>query len=258
MNVLVFDIETVPDIAGAKKIWDLENLADDDIKSFLSTSRLQDTSGRTDFLKHHFHKIVSIAVAIRNKDKFKLWSLGEESSSERELLIRFFSGIEKYEPTLISWNGKGFDLPVIHYRALINKVASSVYWETGEERREFKFNNYLSRYHQRHLDLMDILAGYSANAYARLDEIASMCGFPGKMGLSGGDVSLKYENGEISEIRNYCETDVLNTWLVYLNFELMRGNLTEKEYFKEIEITQEFLTDADADHFDEFKKALAL
>ena len=105
---------------------------------------------------------------------------------------------------------------------------------------------------------MDILAGYSANAYARLDEIASMCGFPGKMGLSGGDVSLKYENGEISEIRNYCETDVLNTWLVYLKFELMRGNLTEKEYFKEIEITQEFLTDADADHFDEFKKALAL
>ncbi len=256
MNVLVFDIETVPDIKGARNIWNIHDLSEEDIKSFLSTSRLQDTSGRTDFLKHHLHKIVSISVAIRNKDTFKLWSLGEESSSENELLERFFSGVEKYEPTLISWNGNGFDLPVIHYRALVNQVKSSIYWETGTDRREFKFNNYLSRYHQRHLDLMDILSGYNANAYARLDEIACMCGFPGKMGLSGGEVSVKYSNGKISEIRNYCETDVLNTWLVYLKFEFIRGKLSESDYNREIDITQKFLKEANVAHFDEFQKAL--
>ena len=90
MNVLVFDIETVPDIKGAESIWDVDGLSESDVKSFLSTSRLQETSGRTDFLKHHLHKIVSISVAVRNKTTFKLWSLGEESSNEKELLERFF------------------------------------------------------------------------------------------------------------------------------------------------------------------------
>ena len=256
MNVLVFDIETVPDIKGAESIWDVNGLSESDVKSFLSTSRLQETSGRTDFLKHHLHKIVSISVAVRNKTTFKLWSLGEESSNEKELLERFFLGIKKYEPTLVSWNGNGFDLPVIHYRSLIHEVSSSLYWEVGFDRKEFRFNNYQSRYHNRHLDLMDILSGYNPGAYVRLDQIASMCGFPGKMGLSGGDVSEKYSKGQISDIRDYCETDVLNTWLVYLKFELMRGNLHRLEYEKEINITLEFLKTVNASHFDEFQKAL--
>ena len=256
MNVLVFDIETVPDTKSAGSIWDIGGLSESDIKLFLSTSRLQETSGRTDFLKHHLHKIVSISVAIRSKNTFKLWSLGEESSTEKELLKRFFSGIEKYEPTLVSWNGNGFDLPVIHYRALLHEVSCPIYWELGVERKEFRFNNYQSRYHNRHLDLMDILSGYNPGAYARLDQIASMCGFPGKMGLSGADVSEKYSNGQISDIRNYCETDVLNTWLVYLKFELMRGNLDRINYEEELDITLKFLKTANASHFDEFQTAL--
>ena len=256
MNILVFDIETVPDIKGAECIWDIGGLSESDIKSFLLTSRLQETSGRTDFLKHHLHQIVSISVAIRNKNTFKLWSLGEESSTEKELLERFFSGIEKYEPTIVSWNGNGFDLPVIHYRALLHEVSSPIYWEVGAERREFRFNNYQSRYHNRHLDLMDILSGYNPGAYARLDQIASMCGFPGKMGLSGSDVSDKFSNGQISDIRNYCETDVLNTWLVYLKFELMRGNLDRIEFEEELNITLEFLKSVNVSHFDEFQAAL--
>ena len=181
---------------------------------------------------------------------------GRESSNEKELLERFFLGIKKYEPTLVSWNGNGFDLPVIHYRSLIHEVSSSLYWEVGFDRKEFRFNNYQSRYHNRHLDLMDILSGYNPGAYVRLDQIASMCGFPGKMGLSGGDVSEKYSKGQISDIRDYCETDVLNTWLVYLKFELMRGNLHRLEYEKEINITLEFLKTVNASHFDEFQKAL--
>ena len=69
---------------------------------------------------------------------------------------RFFDGIERYSPTLVSWNGGGFDLPVMHYRALINGVTAPRYWETGNDDASFRYNNYLGRYHWRHTDLMDV------------------------------------------------------------------------------------------------------
>lgn len=88
--------------------------------------------------------------------------------------------IEKYTPPLVSWNGGGFDLPVLHYRALVNGIAAPRYWNLGQDDRGFKFNNYISRYHMRHIDLMDVLAMYQARANAPLDALAKLCGFPGK------------------------------------------------------------------------------
>src|SRR5699024_9779140 len=107
---------------------------------------------------------------------------------EEELVQRFFDGIEKFIPTLVSWNGGAFDLPVIHYRALFHGIAGLRYWEIGDEDQSFRWNNYLNRYHQRHLDLMDMLSGYQARAAAPLDEIAVLLGLPGKMGMSGTKV----------------------------------------------------------------------
>ena len=101
---------------------------------------------------------------------------------------RFFDGIEKYTPQLVSWNGSGFDLPVLHYRALVHGIPGCCYWDTGENDREFKFNNYLARFHARHTDLMDVLAGYQNRAWAPLDEIAQLCGLPGKLGMDGSQV----------------------------------------------------------------------
>ena len=79
-------------------------------------------------------------------------------------------------------------LPVLHYRALLHKVAAPTYWETGDNQQNFRWNNYLSRFHYRHMDLMDLIAGYQNRAFAPLDDIASMLGFPGKMGMSGDKV----------------------------------------------------------------------
>ena len=129
----------------------------------------------------------------------------------------------------MSWNGGGFDLPVLHYRALKHGIQAPRYWEKGESDRDFKWNNYLARFHWRHVDLMDVLANFNNRAFAKLDEIAVMLGFPGKLGMSGAKVWDTYLEGGIKEIRDYCETDVLNTWLVYLRFEYMRGNLDDKD-----------------------------
>ena len=110
---------------------------------------------------------------------------------------------------LVSWNGSGFDLPVLNYRALRHGINAHHYWEVGESDRDFRYNNYLSRYHWRHIDLMDVLSGYGASGRASLDLAAQLVGLPGKLGIGGAQVWPAYRRGELAAIREYCEADVL-------------------------------------------------
>lgn len=254
MNTLVFDIETIPDIEGGRKLYNLGDLDADSVAKAMFHLRMQKTG--TEFLAHHLHKIIAISVTFRGRgDDFKVWSLGDEKADEREILQRFFDGIERYTPTLVSWNGGGFDLPVIHYRAMLHRICAPRYWDMGEEDQGFKWNNYISRYHMRHTDLMDVLALYGGRANAPLDELATLYGFPGKMGMSGGKVWEAYQAGKITEIRNYCETDVLNTWLVYLRFQLMRGHITAERYAMEGELVRKVLCQSGKEHLQAFESA---
>jgi len=251
MNIFVFDIETVPDVEAGRRLYGLDDLDDKNVARVMFHKRTEETGG-SDFLRHHLHRIVAISVVLCTTDKFKVWSLGDPDSPEAELLQRFFDGIERFSPTLVSWNGSGFDLPVIHYRSLLHGVAAPRYWDTGNDDKNFKWNNYLSRYHERHTDLMDVLAGYQPRAVARLDEIATMLGFPGKMGMDGSKVWDSFTSGAVEAIRNYCETDVLNTYLVYLRFELIRGHLSSARYEQACEQVRGALQQERKPHLDEF------
>lgn len=250
-NIFVFDIETIPDLEAGRRIYSLDGLSDEDTAKAMFHIRNQETGG-SEFMRHHLHQIVAISAVFKSKDGIKVWTLGDEDASEKEILERFFDGIERYTPTLVSWNGGGFDLPVIHYRALKHGVRAHRYWETGQDDQSFKWNNYISRYHSRHTDLMDLLAAYQPRAVAPLDQIASMLGFPGKMGMDGSKVFDAWLNGEIGAIRDYCETDVLNTWLVYLRFELMRGVIDQPAYDQECQSLQQYLEDSKKPHLLEF------
>ncbi len=250
MNVFVFDIETVPDVEGGRRLYDLDGLDDKEVANIMFHKRRQETGN--DFLRLPVQKIVAISVVLRSRERLAVWSLGDEDASEKEIIERFFTGIDKYIPTIVSWNGKGFDLPVLHYRSLIHGVPAQRYWETGEHDQSFKWNNYLSRYHRRHTDLMDVIAGYENRAIAPLDQVATLLGFPGKMGMSGAKVWDYYQEGRIADIRNYCETDVLNTYLVYLRFQLINGNLNQDEYQQETELVRNTLKDENKPHFNEF------
>lgn len=250
MNVLVFDIETVPDVEAGRRLYELTDLSDKDVGQVMFHVRKQESD--TEFLRHHLHRIVAISAVLRSGNNFKVWSLGTESSSEKELIERFYDGVDKFSPTLVSWNGGGFDLPVLHYRALLHGVAAPRYWDTGDGERDFRYNNYLSRFHQRHTDLMDVLAAYQPRASAPLHEIALMNGFPGKLGMDGSQVWDSYQAGEIVKIREYCETDVLNTYLVFLRYELIRGKLSHDAYDLELQRVRDELANAKCAHFDEF------
>ena len=224
MHCFAFDIETIPDVDLGRRIWDLDDsLSDKDVGNAMMFRHKQKTG--SEFLPLHQHRIIAISVALRSRDTFRVWTLGEADSAEGEIVRRFFDGIERYSPDLVSWNGSGFDLPVLHYRALKHGIQAPRYWEIGDDDRDYRYNNYLNRFHWRHVDVMDVMSGFQVRGRAGLDQVAMMLGFPGKLGMSGDKVWQTWLDGGIEAIRDYCETDVLNTYLVYLRFEFMRGHL---------------------------------
>lgn len=265
-TIMVFDIETVPDIEAGRRLYRLQGLSDAAVAKVMYQARYQATDGQSDFLKLHLHQVIAISVVWRSFDGsdaalnkgLKVMSLEAPDASEKMLLERFFAGVTKYTPILVSWNGGRFDLPVLHYRALKHGVVCPRYWEIGETDAKFKWNNYLSRYHQRHTDLMDMLAGYQLGTTVALDELAVLLGFPGKMGMHGDKVWSYFQRGEIQAIRHYCETDVLNTYLVYLRYLLISGRFTRGQYQQEIQMVRDLLAaqaSPEKPHFQEFLQA---
>lgn len=251
MNTLVFDIETVPDVEFGRRLLDLpDSLSDADVASAMFALRRGKTG--SDFLPIEQQRVVAIACALRRGESLKVWSLGEAHSSERELIERFFDGIERFTPDLVSWNGSGFDLPVLHYRCLRHGVSAPRYWETGDSDSAFRYNNYLGRFHWRHVDVMDVLAGYQARGRASLTNVAALLGLPGKLGFSGDQVWDAWRQGEYLAVRRYCETDVLNTWLIFLSFQRMRGLLDEAGWQAECERVRQLLRASDEPHHAEF------
>ena len=254
--VLCFDLETVPDVAGLRLIHGFDASVDDAEVAERAFARRREQTG-SDFLPLHLQRVAVISCALREGERFAVWSLAEPKLGEAEIIQRFYDGIEKFTPQLVSWNGGGFDLPVLHYRGLIHHVAAPRYWDQGEDDRDFKWNNYISRYHSRHLDLMDLLAMYQPRANAPLDELAKLMGLPGKLGMDGSAVWGAWQEGRIDEIRDYCETDVVNTFLVYLHFQRMRGVLTAKAFEAEMQAVRSALEGLKQPHWQAFLAAWA-
>jgi 3'-5' exonuclease len=251
---LVFDIETVPDVEGLRRLHELDpKLPDHDVAAF-ALQRRRAATGQ-DFLPLHLHRVVAIACALREGDAFRVWSLGTPEDGEADLIRRFFDGVEKYTPQLVSWNGGGFDLPVLHYRSMVHGLSAPRYWDMGDDDRDFRYNNYINRYHTRHLDVMDLLALYQPRGYAPLDDLARLCGFPGKLGMDGSKVWDAFQAGKLEEIRSYCETDVANTHLVFLRFQLLRGVLDPERYRRECELVRGTLEKSSERHWREFLDA---
>lgn len=258
--ILAFDIETIPDVAGIRLLYDLPaDIADNEVVLFAQQKR-RAQSGH-DFMPLHLHQVVAISCCMRHgQDKIHVGTIGDVHDSEETMIAKFFEVVENHTPQLVSWNGGGFDLPVLHYRAMIHGVTAARYWDMGEgdfgDSRDFKWNNYISRYHQRHCDLMDLLALYQPRAAVPLDDMAKLCGFPGKLGMDGSKVWQAYHNGALTDIRDYCETDAANTYLMYLRFRLMSGALDADEYEIEIKRLKTYLK-AQAEHKNHWAEFMA-
>src|SRR4030095_1471401 len=253
MAVALSNTETIRDVELGRRVYGLHDLSDKQVGYVMQAKRREESG--SEFLSYEQHRIVAISVAMRMRDSFKVWSLGEAEAPEAELIQRFFDGIEKFTPDLVSWNGGGFDLPVLHYRALRHGIAAPRYWEAGDVDQAFRFNNYLSRFHARHLDLMDVLSSYQARARVSLQAAAMLLGLPGQLGMSGEKVWDEYLQGQIETIRNYCETDVVNTYLISRPSQRMRGRLLPEEYRGGVARVRDTRAQQGKPHFQEFLAA---
>jgi 3'-5' exonuclease len=252
---LVFDIETIPDVAGLRALRGAP-AEHSDAEVLAAELAERKASGKSEMLPLYLQRVLVISCVFRNAKGLTVQSFADRGGDEEGAIIQtLFDKIEKHQPQLVSWNGGGFDLPVLHYRGLKHGVVADKYWDMGEDDREYKWNNYISRYHARHLDLMDLLALYQPRANAPLDAMAKLCGLPGKLGMDGSQVHAAFLEGRLEEIRCYCETDVMNTWLLYCRFQKMRGGFTEAEHAREVALARETLGAIDEPHWAEYLAA---
>lgn len=213
---IVFDLETVPDINAFAAANRLSAQPDDEVRAAMGDG----------FPRLIFHKIVAIGalVACRAGKAFNVESLGAPHIGERseaELIKGFVGRIDELRPKLVSFNGASFDMPVLRYRAMVNRIAAP-----GLAGRP-----YFNRYTDDALDLCDALASFDNRGKLKLDELARALGLSGKpSGIDGSEVETYVNAGRVREVADYCETDVVNTFRVFLRYELFRGGLDEPAY----------------------------
>jgi predicted PolB exonuclease-like 3'-5' exonuclease len=215
-HVLVWDIETIPDLSGFAAANNLLDKTAEEVRAAIGDK----------FPKHVYHSIICIGalIAHRESDLWKVDALGAPHIGERsggELIASFVGRIADLTPQLVTFNGSSFDLPVLRYRAMIHKVPAI----------GLSVRAYFNRYTDDAMDLCDVLSSFSPQAKATLHEICRVMGLPGKPdGIAGGDVERHFQEGRIKEIAEYCESDVVNTYRVWLRHELFRGKLTNEAF----------------------------
>lgn len=247
---LVLDIETVPDAEMGRGLYGLDDLDEGEVMRAMLHHYQQRTG--LEFLPPIQHKVVAIGIVLRNDEGVRPLVLGKEDARESELIMRFFRGLRHYVPDLITWNGAAFDLPVLNFRALRHEIQAKIYWETGLNDRAFRFNNYLSRFHWRHTDLMDALSGFQGRGRPSLREACALLGLPGKNLMEGSRVMDAYLEGRIGDIRRYCLEDALNTYLVSIHFDYLRGNLSQDSLDDEYGLLIDVLKASSEQHLNEF------
>lgn len=229
--ILVFDIETVADIDGARRIYpQLAALNDEDTLSALIAIRTQEAGH--DFMRLPLQRIVCISALYIKDGKLSLFSLTADKFSEKDILAKFFRAFSDLEtlPQLISWNGSGFDIPVLIYRAMQYDLSAPWLFEEGERIKNMRFDNYVNRFHTRHLDLMDRFSQYGASRREAMDVVASLYGLPGKTDVDGSMVGALVSSGDWQTLSIYCESDVMNTWLIYLRWLRLTGKLSSPDF----------------------------
>lgn len=204
--LVVFDTETIPDPA-------------------LHTG--------DEFPKTPFHQVVAISFLAARVESTEggpqyvvdeLRTGGDVTYSEGQLVKAFFQYVEKKRPRLVTFNGRGFDLPMLKYRGLKHEGAAP-WFAKGEGR----WDNYGYRYNvDWHCDLMDVLSDYGASKAASLSDVSALLGVPCKLGIEGPQVKGLVEAGRLAEVRDYCETDVLSTYLIFLRLALFRGEMSAR------------------------------
>lgn len=274
---LVFDIETVPDIDAACRVWpELAELrasltgtpaADDNFTLLRELYRL---SGATEkdpepFLKYYLHRVVSIVALVRKVGsapmtadnphgvELRWMSLpgGDVNKSEADIIGPFLDRVGQSSPRLVGWSSAAFDVTVLTQRALLNRLVIPKFFRRPAK--PWEGVDYFSEFSDAHFDLAQAISSKSPQSRVSLNAWCRANRIPGKLATDGSDVARMYFDGKIRDIIAYNETDVLSTYLAYLEMLRCGGQVTEEGYAAEIRMFVELMAqkagEEGGDHF---------
>lgn len=254
----VFDCESVPDVELLREIY---NYKGSDIEVCNEAFSVQEEKTSSAFLPLPFHKIISISALIcddfGNFVKLGNYAQNQDSKDEEKILSEFINYLNKNNPKLVSFNGRNFDLPLIMLRSMRYNLSALAYFETDNPHlNKNKWENYRARYSESfHIDLLDCLSSFGAARGMRLDVVCKMLKIPGKFDTSGDDVFRLYYEGEFNKIDEYCQSDVLNTYWLFLKYQILQGKISLKEYGDLLQVFLDKIPDS-RDYTDVFKTAI--
>lgn len=253
--VLFFDMEWVPDAVGAKRLFDLE----DDATELEAMQQMWERVSSYDaeanprpFLKYMFSRVVSIAFlsrkpVIRDGERVIEFSLNSlpmlpvesDDVDEAEIIEKFLYFLGRRCPQLVGYNSAESDMQVLIQRGMINDVSAPDFCRRPDK--PWEGIDYFRRWdNEDHLDLLKLFSG-RWDMTPRLDELARLCGFPGKIDVKGDQVTDLWLARDITRIVEYNLFDVLNTYLIWLRVVHFTGQVSDENYIAEQEHFREFL-----------------
>lgn len=218
----VFDVETVPDFEFIRTVVNEPELEEDDLLILASEELARNASG---FLPPMYHRMISwVGLWVENGGK-PIQKVGWNGDDETDGLNKLFDALNTYKDFgLIHHNGRGFDLPLITYRAMKHNIQMPLRLSHYDIRYRFSKVN---------IDLMDEFSNYGASSYPKLKHLGQLIGVPFKQTAEGNEVLQMYRNGKLEEIEHYCYEDVMATYVVWLRMKFTTGDIS-KEMFENL------------------------
>jgi 3'-5' exonuclease len=223
MRYTIFDIETRIEKNLVRAVYfPHTDIAEEEAYQQVR-QRLQQEQG-SDFFPLSFHVPISIAVGQVNDERVltTVETIYETDYSEEALVRSFWQRLERFTGTLVTFNGRNFDLPVLELQALKYGCSAQRYFSSKAR------NRYVE---EGHYDLYDFLTNYGAHRLrGGFNVLAKLIGLPGKMEIDGSMVQQLWEDGRLADIHHYCRQDVMQTYFLFLRVELIRGRLAPEQY----------------------------
>ena len=249
--VWAFDAEWVPDPEAGRRLFQLaEEITDAEVIQKMWDEGRADVENPMPYLKTTIYRVISIAAVVRavkenGEVALSLTALPHDATdpkqtSEIEILSCFLKAVGDKKPQLVGFNSAKADLKILVQRAVAKGVQAEKFAKRPEK--PWLGDDYFdSRNSEAHVDLIEILGGYGSSNPS-LNETASVCGIPGKMGVSGEEVAPMWLEGRLAEIVAYNECDALSTYLIWLRMAYFGGFFDQRQYSEEQEGVRKLLS----------------
>ncbi len=262
-NVVVFDVEWVPDPVSGRRIYKLPDTAsDEEVLEVMWREGGATPEDPRPYLKTVMCRIVSVSAVVRKKVRdgitlqlISLPRLHEGAQPEGEIIRQFLEAVGSKGAQLVGFNSWNADLPILYQRALANRITVPTFCHRPDK--PWEGADYFARFSDYNIDLKNELGGFG-KAGPSLHELASSLGIPGKLGTDGSDVINLWRSGEIRKIFEYNQFDALSTYLVWLRSAYFSGRLTEHAFVHEEQLLERLLhqeIEGGAAHLGEFLDA---